>query len=120
MILGICMRKQIIADADFLLRQQETLVILLKEFPRADAAFVGLNENRRAVTVRTGHHQHAIALETMVAGKNVRREIRSGQMPHVEIAIRIGPGHRDMDVFGHDGAFILRCLDRFGYSQKRQ
>ena len=99
MILGISMGEEVIADANLPLRLQEALMIMLEDLKRRQAAFVGFDRDRRAVAVGAADHQHMIAPQAMITGEDIGRQVSASQMPDMQIAIGVGPGHRYVDIF---------------------
>ncbi len=107
-VLGVGVREQVVADADLLLREQEALVIVLEDRARGDAPLVRLDRDRRAVTVRSRHHQDVIPLEAVIAREDVGGQVSARDVSDVEIAVGVGPSDGDVNVFGH--GFLLKWL----------
>src|SRR5262245_52805399 len=97
-IFGIRMGKEIVADTTFLLGEHKAFVVMLEDFPRGDAALIGFDRNRRAVTIRAGNHQDMIALQTMIASEDVGGQIYPGEMSNMQVAIGIRPSDGYMNI----------------------
>ena len=84
-----------------LLEQVDELVVEeLVHLLDRHAVCIGAQRNRRAVRVRAGNHQHVISFQTVVAGNDIPRQVRAGQVAHVDGGIGIRPGNGDEDGFG--------------------
>ena len=55
----------------------------------------------RAVGVAAGYHQHAVALEPVIAGENVGGQVAPGDVAEVQRAIGVGPGDGDENALRH-------------------
>src|SRR5262245_20343085 len=76
-------------------------VMMLNYLFRRDPFTLGAERDRRAMTIRAGNHQHLIAFKAVITSENISRQEYSGNMAHVQRAIRIGPGNGDKNLFGH-------------------
>ncbi len=117
-VLRVGVGEQVVGDADPLLGFEEAAVVMLEELARRRAALVGFDGDRRPVGIRSGDHQHAVPLEPVVAGEDVRRQVGAGEVPDVQVAVRVGPGDRDMDQLGHSVlltriAGLASIMDRY-------
>ena len=59
------------------------------------------NDDGRAVRIGAGNHQDIVAFQTMIAGNDIARQVRTGQIADMDLGIGIRPGNCDQDVFGH-------------------
>lgn len=111
MILSIGVGEQVVTDAARLEGVQKAHVIILKERARRHAALIRLDQDRCAVRIRAADHQHAVALQPMVAREDIGRQIGACHMPDVQIAVGVGPSHRDVDVFrqGRSSFQAVQC-----------
>ena len=66
------------------------------------ALLLGAHRDRRAVDVGAGHHQHVVAGHAVVAGEDVRRQVRAGDLANVERAVSVRPGDSKKDTFRHE------------------
>jgi len=64
-----------------------------------DAFLLGTHRYGSAVAVAAGNHQNLIALQAVVTGKDISRQVASCHMAQVQRAVGIGPGHADEDTF---------------------
>src|SRR3990172_6233209 len=73
---------------------------------RRHALGVGPNGDGRPVGIGARYHEHSVPLESMEAGEHVGGQVRASDVAHMNVGIRIRPGYRDKNVFGHGS--ILR------------
>src|SRR5438045_2325445 len=78
------------------------LVIMLEQFAGRNAALISLDQDRRAMRIRAADHQHMVAFETMVAGKDIGGQIHTRQMSNMQVTIGVGPGNRNVNVLCHE------------------
>ena len=99
-------------------RLQEQGVIAVDHLGGGDALLVGADGYGRAVGVAAGHHQHAVALQPVVAGEDVGGQVTAGDMAHVQRAVGVGPGNTDENAFGQDqsSSAVRRDRNPFGNS----
>src|SRR5262249_29766671 len=117
-VLRVRVREQIITDPQRLQGLQEAVVVVLKNLPRWQATFISFNGNRRTVRVRARDHQDTVALEPMVACKDIRRQQGAGQVPNVQIAVGVGPGNRNVDRRRHGSPPICMVSPRVKYPRQ--
>ncbi len=89
-------------------------MVVLEDLARGLAALVGLDGDRRAVRVRAGDHQDAVALQPVIAGKDIGRQVGAGQVADVQIAVGIRPGDGNVDRVGHRGPRWAGHVGTFG------
>src|SRR5690606_25353816 len=92
-------------DADLLLRLQKAVMVLLKDLARRHALTLRRYSDGRTVRVRAGNHQHAAALQALVAGENVGGQVGPCQMPDMQVAVGVRPRDGYMDRFRHGFSF---------------
>ena len=66
---------------------------VFEHFARRLAFLIGTHHNRRAVRVGTADHDDAIALQTLIARKNIGRQISARHVADMQVAVGIGPGN---------------------------
>jgi hypothetical protein len=110
MVLGVGMGKQVVGDAKQALRLEEAGMIVFKDFPRRLAFLLSAHHDGRAVRVAAAHHQHAAALQALVAREDVRRQIGAGDVPHMQVAIGVRPGDANQDVLGGHRVALVDVL----------
>ncbi len=71
MVLGVCMREKVVADADLFLRLQEAMMVMFEELARCNAPLVRFDCNWRAMRIRSGYHEHPVPFQAMVAGEDI-------------------------------------------------
>ena len=54
-----------------------------------------------AMGVGAGDHGDAVAADAVVAGEDIGGQVGSAELPVVDRAVGIGPGHADEDVVSH-------------------
>ena len=102
MILGVRLGEEVVADAQALKHGDDARMIAVDDLTRGDAFLFGADGDRRAVRVRAGEHEHVVAAHAVVARKDVRWQIGAGDVADVQIAVAIGPGGENQDLFGHE------------------
>ena len=110
MVLGVGMGKQVVGDAEQALDVEEARVVVLEDLARRLALFLCAHDDGRAVRVAAAHHQHAAALQALVAREDVRRQIGAGDVPHMQVAIGIRPGDANQDVLGGHRVALVDVL----------
>ena len=90
--------KQVVAQAEIAQILGNHAVVAVREFLRADPLFIGLNENRGAVLIGSGHHQHVIALHALIARVHIRRDAEAGDMPDMARTVRVRPRNIDQNM----------------------
>ena len=83
-------------------RQTEVVQVLADEaavpiggLTRGQTLAIGRDHDRRAVLVGAADHQHVVAPQPVIPGRDVRRNAEAGDMPQMPRATRVGP--RDGD-----------------------
>jgi hypothetical protein len=64
---------------------------------------VGAQCDRCAMRIGARDDQHPVAFQAVVTGDNITRQMRTGDVAHVDRGIGIGPGNGNEDVVGHGG-----------------
>ncbi len=95
MVLRIGVGEQVKGQAYLLIGVQKGLVVALKDLLGRDTLFVGAHGDGRAVGIGSRDHQDVVALQSLVAGKDIGRQIGAGQVPQVLDAVGVGPGHAE-------------------------
>lgn len=90
--------EQVVAQAEIAQVFGNHAVVAIREFLRADPFFIGLNENRGAVLIGSGHHQHVIALHALIARVHIRRDAEAGDMPDMARTVRVRPRNIDQNM----------------------
>ena len=93
--------EQVKGNAKVLPRLEKIAVVAGGYFRRILAFLFCLDGYGRAVLVRARNHQHFIAFEVVVAGKDVCGEIGAGNLPQMQGAIGIRPGYTNKNSFTH-------------------
>ncbi len=75
---------------------------LLKNFFRSDALLIRSNSDRGAVRIRSGYHQHVIALQAMEAGIDICRQIGSGDISYMYVSAGVRPGNCNKNISLHN------------------
>ena len=90
--------EQIVAQAQIAQILGDHTVVAVGEFLRTHAFLVGFHQDRGAVLVGAGHHQHVIALHALVARVHVGRHAEAGDMADMTGAVRVRPSniHQNM------------------------
>ena len=92
----------------------------LVDFQRGGLFGVGAHGDGRAVRIRAGNHQHLAAAQALVAGEDIRRQIRTGQVADVDFGIGVRPGNSNKNGFRHSASphrvnecwnFIIKASD---------
>ena len=68
------------------------LVILLDDTRRRQPFGIRLEHDRRAVGIRATDHQYIVADHALIAGKDIRRQVRAGNLTDMFFPVNIGPG----------------------------
>ncbi|MEY3073184.1 MAG: hypothetical protein RLZZ353_1380, partial [Actinomycetota bacterium] len=63
-----------------------------------DALLLGAYRDGGAVAVRARHHQDPVAGDAVVAGEDVGRQVRAGEVAEMQRTVGVGPGDGDEDV----------------------
>ena len=100
-ILRVCVSEKVKGYAQLFPRIQEQRVIAVDHLGRSYAFLVGPDGNGRAVGVAARYHQHAVALEPVIAGENVGGQVAPGDVAEVQRAIGVGPGDGDENALRH-------------------
>src|SRR5699024_9666833 len=69
-------------------------VVAVGELADRGVFLIRLHQQRGAVLVRAGDHQHVVADHSLITGKNVGRDAEAGDVADVAGAVGIGPGNR--------------------------
>jgi len=99
MILCACGGEQVPGDAKPFPAFQELLMVAGHDLLRAFSFLFSAQSDRCPVLVTAGDHEHHIALQTVIAGEDVCREIGAGDMSQMEWTVGIGPGNADKNMF---------------------
>jgi len=70
-------------------------VIAVHDLAWGNAFLLSAYGNRGTMGIRAGNHQHVVATQTMIAGKDVGGEVCAGYVTNVHIAVAIRPGNAD-------------------------
>ena len=91
MVAGGGAGEQVVAQAEVAQVLGDHAVVAVRELLGGQSLLLRLDENRGAVLVGAGHHQHVIALHTLISGVDVRGHAETGDMPDVTGAVRVRP-----------------------------
>ena len=69
-------------------------VVAVGQLPRADALLLGLHQDRRAVLVGAGDHEHLVAGHPHVPAEDIGGDAEAGHVADVAGAVGVRPGHR--------------------------
>ena len=83
--------EQVVAQAEVAQILGDHAVVTVGQFLGSETFLLRLDENRGAVLVGAGHHQHVVALHTLISGVDVRGHAETGDMPDVTGAVRVRP-----------------------------
>ena len=100
-VLGVGGGEQVVRDAGLDEQIDELVVEALVDLFHRQSLGIGAQRDRRAVRVGARDDQHVVALQAVVAGDDIARQMRAGDVAHVDGGIGIGPGNGDEDVGGH-------------------
>ena len=91
MVAGGGAGEQVVAQAEVAQILGDHAVVAVRELLGGQSLLLRLNENRGAVLVGARHHQHVVALHTLISGVDVRGHAETGDMPDVTGAVRVRP-----------------------------
>ena len=100
-VLGVGVGEEVERDAEVAPGFEEADVVALEVLARRQPLLLGANRDRRAVRVAAGDHQDAVAAQAVVAGEDVRRDVRAGQVPQMQVAVGVRPGNKNADRLVH-------------------
>ncbi|MBA7687112.1 hypothetical protein ES703_95572 [subsurface metagenome] len=101
MVPGAGSSEKVESNAQLLPAVEELYLVKIGNLRRVLPFLLGFNGYRSTVLVRAGYHQYFIAFDTMVAGKDIRRQIASGNLSQVQRAVGIRPGDPDENSLAH-------------------
>src|SRR5207237_10832440 len=93
--------EEVVAEAELHEVVSDDPVVAVGDLLRGAALPVGRDQDRGAVLIGAADHQHLVALQPVVARKDVRRHAEAGHVAQVSGAARVRPGNVDEDAFGH-------------------
>ena len=97
MVLGVGAGEQIVGQAELLEQLEEAGVVVLVDLQRGGAFGIGAHRDRRAVRVGAGDHQHLVARQAVVAGEDIGRQVRAGDIADMDLRVGIRPGDGDQN-----------------------
>ena len=83
--------EQVIGQAEGHEVLDDEAVVLIREFASAHARAVGGHQDRRAVLVGAGHHEHVVPGHSHVPGENVGGDTESRYVANMTGAVGVGP-----------------------------
>ena len=93
--------KNIVTDTEFLEEFDEARMVVLVDLFRRFSQLISLDRDGCAVRIRAADHQHILSPQAMLSGNDIPRQMRSSDVPHVDIRIGIWPGNGDQNVLSH-------------------
>ena len=99
MVGSVSSGEQIEGDAQFPPAIEELSVVFVRYLLWGGRFLFSTNGNWRSVLVTTRNHQHIIALKAMIAGKDIGRQIGTGDVSQMQGTVGIGPGNTYENAF---------------------
>ncbi len=98
MVAGGGAGEQVVAQAEIAQILGDHAVVAVRKLLGAHAFLVGLHQNRGAVLVGAGHHQHVIALHALIARIHVGGHAETGDVADMTRAVSVRPSniHQNM------------------------
>jgi hypothetical protein len=106
-VLRVGVGKEVVGQAHLLKRLQKLGMEALEHLARRNAFLVSTYSDGRAVRVRAGDHEHVVALQAVITGVNVRRQVGAGHVAHVDRRAGIGPGDANQDFLFHRSSPLI-------------
>jgi len=106
-IARVGMSEQVKGDAQPEERFEKTGMEQIHDLRRREAALLGRDGDGRAVGVRAGDHQDVVPAHAVVAGKDVRREVRPGDVAQMQRRVRVWPGDAQQDLLVHGFSSVV-------------
>ena len=95
--------KKVIRNPDIHQHIQKTLMETLVNLRRRRPLVLSANRNRRPMRVGPGQNNRIIAHQAMRPAENIRRQVRPGQIPNMNISVSVRPGRRHQNrLFFHN------------------
>ena len=107
-VLGVGGGEQVVGNPRLLEQIEKAAVEPLVHFFHRLALGVGADGDGRAMRIRTGHHEHAIPFQTVVTGTDIARQVRPGDVAHMDGGVGVGPGNGNEDGVGHGELLVKR------------
>ena len=100
-IFGVGGGENVVTDAKFLEKLDETRMIVLVDLFRRLPKLVCLDRDGCTMRIRTADHQHIAPAQAVIPGYDISRQMRAGDIPNVDIRIGIRPGNGDQNILSH-------------------
>ena len=100
-VVGVGGREEVEVYAQALPIVEELGLVLLEHLLWADAAVLGGQRHGRAVGVAPGDHEDIVALESVVAGEDVGREVAACDLSEVYGPVGVWPRYSYENALGH-------------------
>src|SRR6185369_17041177 len=94
--------EQVVGQAEIVQVLDDHAVVAVGQLARRRALLLGLDQDRRAVLVGAGNHEHVVAGHPHVPAEHVGGHSKAGHMTDVARAVGIRPGNRGENVT-HEG-----------------
>ena len=91
MVAGGRAGEQVVGQAEGHEVLDDEAVVLIRKFASAHARAVGGHQDRRAVLVGAGHHEHVVPGHSHVPGENVGGDTESRYVANMTGAVGVGP-----------------------------
>ena len=101
MIDGFRISEQVKDNTHLLPRLEKLLMITVSNLARLLPLFFRPKRYRRTVHIGARDHQYLVTFDTVVADKDICRQIRPGNMPQMERPVSVGPGYTNKDSLTH-------------------
>ena len=96
-IAGVGAGEEVVGQPQLLEEVNEAGVEALVDLVRGGLFGIRADGDGRAVRVGPGDHQHLASAHALIARKDIRRQVRAGQIAHMDFGIGIRPGNSHKD-----------------------
>src|SRR5438874_1322720 len=95
--------EEIEADAELPPGLQELGVEMVRDLARRAMLLLGPHRDRGSMLVGPRNHENVVAEQPIEAGENIGGQIRAGDLPDVQRAVRVRPRDANQHLFWHSG-----------------
>ena len=101
--------KQIIGNTQLLPAIEKLLMIPGDYLLRRFALLFSAQRNWRSMLIAPRDHQYLITLKTVIASKDIGRQVSPSYLPQMKRTIGIRPGYADKNMLRHQSASRSNC-----------
>jgi hypothetical protein len=99
--------EQVVGQAELLQVLGNHPAVPINRLTRSHSLLVGLHQDRRAVLISAGDHEHAMSGHPLVPAEHIRRHAEARDVPDVPRPVRVRPRHRGQDMISTHGSSLV-------------